>query len=170
MQISTQENQNIEKNLQQTISNTNEEPQKTNENLTQLLTAKERLEKAKENERRVNHLKENNEQMKLDMKTELINDLKKFVEESIKTSDLIGTIETMEPENKDLRNVSMISTLIFRGVPKSEKKKDSWEAASQNRVSLLAAKLNMDCYELNMQISSAHRTPRRVRIKVIFDP
>lgn len=108
--------------------------------------------------------------MKLDMKTELINDLKKSVEESIKTSDLIGIIETMEPENKDLRNVSMISTLIFRGVPKSEKKKDSWEAASQNRVSLLAAKLNMDCYELNMQISSAHRTPRRVRIKVIFDP
>ena len=170
MQISTQENQNIEKNLQQTISNTNEEPQKTNGNLTQLLTAKERLEKAKENERRVNHLKENNEQMKLDMKTELIKDLKKFVEESIKTSDLIGIIETMEPENKDLRNVSMISTLIFRGVPKSEKKKDSWEAASQNRVSLLAAKLNLDCYELNMQISSAHRTPRRVRIKVIFDP
>lgn len=169
MQISTQENQNIEKNLQQTISNTNEEPQKTNGNLTQLLTAKERLEKAKENERRVNHLKENNEQMKLDMKMELINDLKKFVEESIKTSDLIGIIETMEPENKDLRNVSMISTLIFRGVPKSEKKKDSWEAASQNRVSLLAAKLNLDCYELNMQISSAHRTPRRVRIKVIFD-
>lgn len=68
MQISTQENQNIEKNLQQTISNTNEEPQKTNGNLTQLLTAKERLEKAKENERRVNHLKENNEQMKLDIK------------------------------------------------------------------------------------------------------
>ena len=61
--------------------------------------------------------------MKLDMKMELINDLKKFVEESIKTSDLIGIIETMEPENKDLRNVSMISTLIFRGVPKSEKKK-----------------------------------------------
>ena len=169
MQISTQENQNIEKNLQQTITNTNEEPQKTNGNLTQLLTAKERLEKAKENERRVNHLKENNEQMKLDMKMELINDLKKFVEESIKTSDLIGIIETMEPENKDLRNVSMISTLIFRGVPKSEKKKDSWEAASHNRVSLLAAKLNLDCYELNMQISSAHRTPRRVRIKVIFD-
>lgn len=107
--------------------------------------------------------------MKLDMKTELINDLKKFVEESIKTSDLIGIIETMEPENKDLRNVSMISTLIFRGVPKSEKK-DSWEDASQNRVSLLPAKLNLDCYELNMQISSAHRTPRRVRIKVIFDP
>lgn len=44
MQISTQKNQNIEKNLQQTISNTNEEPQKTNENLTQLLTAKETLE------------------------------------------------------------------------------------------------------------------------------
>ena len=43
MQISTQTNQNI-KNLQQTISNTNDDLQKTNENLTQLsITVKEKI-------------------------------------------------------------------------------------------------------------------------------
>ena len=65
MQISTQTNQNI-KNLQQTISNTNDELRKTNENLIQLwITAKEALEKAKENEGRLNQLEETKEQMKL---------------------------------------------------------------------------------------------------------
>ena len=54
LQIYTQANENI-KNLQHTISNTNDELWKTNENLTKLwITAKEALEKAKENERRLN--------------------------------------------------------------------------------------------------------------------
>ena len=66
--ISTQTNQNI-KNFQQTISNTNDEPRKTNKNLTHLwITA---LEKAKENERGLNQFEETKEQMKLNMKTEL---------------------------------------------------------------------------------------------------
>ena len=48
------------------ISNTNDELRKTNENLIQLwITAKEALEKAKENEGRLNQLEETKEQMKL---------------------------------------------------------------------------------------------------------
>lgn len=80
MQISTQTNQNI-KNLQQTISNTNDELRKTNENLIQLwITAKEALEKAKKNEGRLNQLEETKEQMNLNMKAELMNDLKESIE------------------------------------------------------------------------------------------
>ena len=77
MQISTQTNQNI-KNLQQT---TNDELRKTNENLIQLwITAKETLEKAKKNEGRLNQLEETKEQMNLNMKAELMNDLKESIE------------------------------------------------------------------------------------------
>ena len=77
MQISTQTNQNI-KNLQQT---TNDELRKTNENLIQLwITAKEALEKAKRNEGRLNQLEETKEQMNLNMKAELMNDLKESIE------------------------------------------------------------------------------------------
>ena len=80
MQISTQTNQNI-KNIQQTISNTNDELRKTNENLIQLwITAKEALEKAKKNEGRLNQLEETKEQMNLNMKAELMNDLKESIE------------------------------------------------------------------------------------------
>ena len=80
LQISTQTNQNI-KNLQQTISNTNDELRKTNENLIQLwITAKEALEKAKKNEGRLNQLEETKEQMNLNMKAELMNDLKESIE------------------------------------------------------------------------------------------
>lgn len=80
LQISTQTNQNI-KNLQQTISKTNDELRKTNENLIQLwITAKEALEKAKKNEGRLNQLEETKEQMNLNMKAELMNDLKESIE------------------------------------------------------------------------------------------
>lgn len=65
----------------------------------------------------------------------------------------------MQQENEDLRNTSMRSTLHFHGLPESEKN-DSWEEASQNLVGLLEARLNLDCYKLNMQISNAHRTPK----------
>ena len=44
------------------------------------------------------------------MKAELMNDLEESIEESIKTSNSIGKIETLEQENEDLRNRSMIST------------------------------------------------------------
>ena len=93
------------------------------------------------------------------MKTDLMDDLKESIEQSIKTLDLIGKVETLQQENEDLRNRSMKSTLIFRGLPESEKN-DSWEEVSQNLVCLLAAKLNLDCYELNMEISHAYRPPK----------
>ena len=80
MQISTKINQNIT-NLQQTISNTNDELRKTNENLTQLWIT---LDKAKENERKFNQLEETKDQMILDMKMQLVNNLKESIEQSIK--------------------------------------------------------------------------------------
>ena len=87
-----------------------------------------------------------------------MNNLKKSIEKEIKTSDLTGKIETLQQENEDLQNRLMRSTLIFCGVPESEKKNDSWEEVFQNLVGLLVAKLNLDHYELNMQISHAYRT------------
>ena len=88
-----------------------------------------------------------------------MNDLKESIEQSIQTSRLIGQIETLQQENEDPQNRSMRSTLIFCGVLESEKN-DSWEEASQNLIGLLAAKFNLDCYELNIQISHAHRSPK----------
>ena len=57
------------------------------------------------------------------MKTDLMKDLKESIEQSIKTLDLIGKLETLQQENEALRNRSMRSILIFRGLPESEKKK-----------------------------------------------
>ena len=57
------------------------------------------------------------------MKTDLMKDLNESIEQSIKTLDLIGKLETLQQENEDLRNRSMRSILIFRGLPESEKKK-----------------------------------------------
>ena len=63
MQISMQTNHNIT-NLQEKISYINDELRKNNENLTQFwITAKETLEKAKENERRLKQLEETKGQM-----------------------------------------------------------------------------------------------------------
>ena len=63
MQISMQTNHNIT-NLQEKISYINDELRKHNENLTQFwITAKETLEKAKENERRLKQLEETKDQM-----------------------------------------------------------------------------------------------------------
>ena len=63
------------------------------------------------------------------METDLMNDLKETIEQSIETLDLIGKIETLQQENEDLRNRSMRSTLIFSGVPESQKN-DSWQDVS----------------------------------------
>ena len=43
-----------------------------------------------------NEVEETREQLKLDMKMELMNDLKKSIEESNETSDLIGHIKTLK--------------------------------------------------------------------------
>ena len=86
MKISTQTNQNVE-NIQQTISNNNDELRKTNENLSQLwIAAKEALQKARGNERRLNQLEKTKEQLKLDLKTELMNDLKESISLDIRPS------------------------------------------------------------------------------------
>ena len=150
MQISTQTNQNIEK-LQQTTSNTNVDLWKTYENLTQLwITSKEVLEKAEENV---------NQKIKDIWQWNFNNSFKVSAEESIKNIRLNRKNRDIATRNEDLQNRSMRSTLNFLGLPESEKN-DSWEEVSQNLVGLLEARLNLDCYELNMKISNAHRTPK----------
>ena len=63
MHISMQTNHNIT-NLQEKMPYINDELRKNNENLTQLwITAKETLEKAKGNERRLEQLEETKDQM-----------------------------------------------------------------------------------------------------------
>ena len=52
----------------------------------------------------------------------------------------------------------MRSTLIFCGIPESEQS-DAWEDVSKNLVNLLAHKLDLDHYELDLQLT-AHFTPK----------
>ena len=51
--------------------------------------------------------------------------------------------------------------MIFRGVPEREQS-DSWEVVSRYLSEYLAKKLAMDLYEMDMQVSRAHRTPKSV--------
>ena len=51
--------------------------------------------------------------------------------------------------------------MIFRGVPEREES-DSWEVVSRYLSEYLAKKLAMDLYEMDMQVSRAHHTPKSV--------
>ena len=53
----------------------------------------------------------------------------------------------------------MRSTLIFHGITESEQS-DAWEDVSKNLVNLLAHKLDLDHYQLDLQLSRAHPIPK----------
>ena len=72
---------------------------------------------------------------------------------------LSNKLNKFEDENDDLRNRSMRSTLIFRDIPEEEQN-DSWENVKKHLVNTLVKKLHLDYYELDLQISGAHRTPK----------
>ena len=65
---------------------------------------------------------------------------------------LSNKLSKLEDENDDLRNRSMRSTLIFRGIPKEEQN-DSWENVTKHLVNTLVKNLRLDYYELDLQIS-----------------
>ena len=72
---------------------------------------------------------------------------------------LLNKLNKLEDENDDLRNRSMRLTLIFRGIPE-EKQNDSSENVTKHLVNTLVKKLRLDYYELDLQISRAHGTPK----------
>ena len=53
----------------------------------------------------------------------------------------------------------MQSTLMFRGVPENEQS-GAWEDVSRHLVSLLSSRLNLNYDELDLQLSSARKTPK----------
>ena len=65
----------------------------------------------------------------------------------------------LKDENEDLRNRSMRSSLIFRGVPENEQS-DAWKDVSRHLVSLLPSRLNVNYDELDLQLNRGHRTPK----------
>ena len=65
----------------------------------------------------------------------------------------------LKDENEDLRNRSMQSKLIFRGVTENEQS-DAWEDVARHLVSLLSNRLNLNYDELDLQLSRAHKTPK----------
>ena len=58
---------------------------------------------------------------------------------------LSNKLNKLEDENDDLRNRSMRSTLIFRGIPEEEQN-DSWENVTKHLVNALVKKLRLDYY------------------------
>ena len=172
--------ENIEKQLQQLIINTTE----TNNNIKRL---EENVNKSREDINNIkttiqkNHedLKtelqivdqkakdahtlalENQDEIKklIDKQKNLNEEIKQDILKSINMPEIQKQLKTLDDENEDLRNRSMRSTLIFRGVRETEKN-DSWEETSRLLVNILIKKLQLDPYECNMQISRAHRTPK----------
>ena len=71
---------------------------------------------------------------------------------------ILQELETLKEENEHLRNRSVRLTLIFRGKPELEKS-DAWEDAPKSLVNLLAHKLDLDHYELDLQLGRANYTP-----------
>ena len=71
------------------------------------------------------------------------------------TASMLADIDNLKEDE------SMRSTLIFRGVPE-RKQSDSWEDVSRYLSEYLANKLGMDLYEVDMQVSRAHSTPKSV--------
>ena len=55
---------------------------------------------------------------------------------------LSNKLNKLEDENDDLRNRSMRSTLIFRGIPKEEQN-DSWENVTKHLVNTLVKKVTL---------------------------
>ena len=55
---------------------------------------------------------------------------------------LSNKLNKLEDENDDLRNRSMRSTLIFRGIPEKEQN-DSWENVTKHLVNTLVKKVTL---------------------------
>ena len=75
-----------------------------------------------------------------------VTDMKQWEVNHKDTSRILADIDNLKEENEDLRNRSMRSTWIFRGVPKREQG-DSWEDVSRYLSEYLANKLGMDSYK-----------------------
>ena len=88
-----------------------------------------------------------------------LTDMKQWQVNHDDSARILADTDSLKEENEDLRNRSMRSTLIFRGVPEREQS-DSWEDVSRYLSECLANKLGMDLYEVDMQVSRAHRTPK----------
>lgn len=68
-------------------------------------------------------------------------------------------LSILQDKNEDLRNHSMRLTLNFCGIPEDEQN-GSLEMVTKYLTNSLAKKLNLDCYELHLQISRTHHTPK----------
>ena len=117
-------------------------------------SSKEALDLAKKNEIIINKV--------LDKQQETNDDLSKRVTKQVKEDLHINKIETQLRgvllELEDLRNRSMRSNLIFKGIP--EESKETWDDTSQLLAGFITENLNLlySFDQMDMQISRAHRT------------
>ena len=125
MQLTETTNNSVTE-IQVAIKETNVEIKKININIQNLWEATNlAMKKAEKNEQTINQIIEDNDNFKKNIKEEI----KTTIENKFK--DLTNDITQLKEENEDLRNRSMRSTLIFRGIPEDEAS-DSWEVVSQN--------------------------------------
>ena len=76
------------------------------------------------------------------------------------TNKILQELETLKEENRNLRNRSMRSTLIFRGTPESEQS-DVWEDVSKNLVNRLCdMQTRSSPLRVQSAINTAHRSPK----------
>lgn len=87
--------------------------------------------------------------MKNNFKNKILEEFKDSITRDFKekTEEMRKHMNKLKDESKDLRNRSMRTTLIFRGVPEN---KQIWEDNSQHLVSLLLSRLNLNYYEFGL--------------------
>ena len=87
--------------------------------------------------------------MKNNFKNKILEEFKDSITRDFKekTEEMRKHMNKLKDESKDLRNRSMRTTLIFRGVPEN---KQIWEDNSRHLVSLLLSRLNLNYYEFGL--------------------
>ena len=69
-------------------------------------------------------------------------------------------METLNEEGEDPRNRSMRPTLTFLVIILESEQSNAWQDYSKNLVKLLAQKLDLDHFELDLQVNKAHCSPK----------
>ena len=121
MNISTQTNSNIE-NFKKNYCWYKRPTEKSKWNLKQLwTTANIDLQLAVENQQKLVSIEENNENLKNDINNEILDEVKDSISRDFKeqTEEMRKHMHKLKDKNENLRNRSMLSTLIFRGVPEN---------------------------------------------------
>ena len=114
--------------------------------------AKEALDLAKKNEIIINEVLEKQQETNDDLKLDLSKRVTTQIKEDLHINKIEAQLRGVLLELKDLRNQSMRSNLIFKGIP--EESKETWDDTSQLLAGFIIENLHLpySFYQMDMQI------------------